>query len=163
MKIELNLVTDLDEDGEPIMVDLETAVTTAVTDRISQKIQTNVAKEVQVAVAKAVESRADEWIKEALAKPLQKTDGYGHPKGTPISFAEHATKIVQDYLTKKVNPHGEESYSGTARLDSLVKEQAEVIMKEHVASALKEHRERLANLFADVLIESAAKLSPKLK
>lgn len=164
MKIELELIPDgHDDDGAPIMVDIEHMVATTVANRICSTVERHVMKEVEAQLKLKIVDKVDEWMNAALSKNLQKTDCYGQSKGEPISFAEHITGLATDYLSTKVDREGRSGYSDKCRtrLEWAVRNEAEVIIKTELKNNLAEHREALTKLFTDALAEAATALTIK--
>lgn len=157
MKIELNLTPDeVDEDGEPVLVNIEAAVASAVADRVTPAIKKHILDKIETEIAAKVGVHVAGWVETAITKPVQRTNAYGHPVGEPVSFEELVVGIAQKYLTTKVDTYGgDRSTASLMRSEWIVRRHASELIKTVLDTHLNEHREQLAKAIGEIVAASA--------
>lgn len=158
MKIELTLTPDeVDEDGDPILVNIEAAVASTVADRVRPAIEKHIQAGIETEIKAVVDANVASWVETAVTKPVQRTDGYGHPTGDPVSFEGFVADIVRQFLTTRVDTYGgERSTRSLTRLEWIVRKYANELIAKELAANLAEHRTELAKAMGDIVAASAA-------
>jgi hypothetical protein len=89
-----------------------------------------------------ISSRATAIINELLDKPLQPTDGFGNPKGEPMSLQEVLAKHIEQWATTTVNRDGlptkKDGYTHVVtRIDLMLGSIVNAEMKKQMDSEIK--------------------------
>lgn len=98
---------------------------------LTNRVQTIRDEEIRAAVAPAIEA--------ALSTPFRRSNGYGEPKGEPITMREYIVEIAQKWMNER-SGSGYSSDKGS-NLEVLVRSHVEAAFKAEIAEAVKAARE----------------------
>jgi hypothetical protein len=132
----------------------------AIARKIEKAISDKVDRLVDEAVRKIIGDRAEALVREALDKPRQKTNEWGMPTGTTVTFAELIPNIVDSYLNTKVDEKGNPStYNDNKRtrmgwiIAEHVRAHIDPVTTSAVATVTKQARDVVAQRIATFMSE----------
>lgn len=115
---------------------------------------------VLAAINKAVETKIAARIEMLMTQPIQLTDGYGQPKGDPVTFTEMIGQQVAAAMTVKLDHYGKPSSNGTTLFETAVRH---VAIKDLEAAVKAEARKVNASAKEAVAAKIAEAISKTLK
>lgn len=141
-----------DEDGE------EFSRASKFKQQVEKRVQEAVDEKIAALAAEHVLPRVGEMIEQAN---MQKTNGYGEPKGEPMTFKEYIAHRAESYMSEEVDFNGKsraeskDSYNWRASGPRLT-----VLMKLYIQDTLEKHAKAAVSDVNKVIaknIEKAAK------
>lgn len=103
--------------------------------KLLKEIRDGVQGKVQQAVNEAVKAQVDEWVREALAEPIQRTNDYGRPVGEAKSMPEFVAEHVAKWFSEPADRY--DSQRGT-RVQKLIYDEVDRKLKGELTTAIRE-------------------------
>jgi hypothetical protein len=112
---------------------------------VVQKLAAEASRQYKTELAQRVREIRDEEIRLAIApeialalgEPFRRTNGYGEPKGEPVTMREYIVDVVQSWM----NERDKYNHDKGTNIERLVRKLVEEAFKAEIAAAVKSARE----------------------
>lgn len=136
---------ELDDDGDRIKV--QRTLGDAIADRIAgqlladdsyKSLRQRVVEERADEITKQARKHVEEILAEAIATPVQRTNGYGSPVGGPVTVTELIVAEAREVLSKR-SDYGR----GQTYVDKVVAEMVDKAMKKELAETIADEKAKV--------------------